>query len=98
MLFPPELPRRLKVLLPPLMDERLLKELRREGLATVAAVAVALIPTRCVQSASATTLHVLTTAALTLSSSHVTCKLNGAINSARDCKDVRRITHYHAKT
>jgi hypothetical protein len=43
-----------------------------------------LIPSRCDQSASATTLQVLTTAARTLSSSHMTWRLNGAIKSARD--------------
>jgi hypothetical protein len=48
-------------------------------------IAFLLIPSRCDQSASATTLQVLTTAARTLSSSHMTWLLNGAIKSARDC-------------
>ena len=95
----PELPRRLRLLL--LTEERC-------GVVAAAAV-VLLMPTRCFQSASATTLQVLTTAALTLSSSHVTCRLSGAISSARDCKDVRGVqikrdaaatgsaaTHYHS--
>jgi hypothetical protein len=78
----PELPRRLRLLL--LLTEE------RCGVVAAAAV-VLLMPTRCFQSASATTLQVLTTAALTLSSSHVTCRLSGAISSARDCKDVRGV-------
>jgi hypothetical protein len=91
-LLEPALPRRLNELLLLLKEWRLLTDVRRKRLKGVVAVVV-LMPTRCFQSASAINLYVLTTAALTLSSSHVTCELNGAINSARDCRYMRHAMH-----